>query len=334
MGKSSTMPILLLSLLIIVTMVFPSSSFDSRLLLLKQAAYGHNFTSNESASFLSFVDKVQVESELVLTSLANNNTALAQEHATRAMELLKTKDPVNNVTWTEEIAEENQRIADDLAMAVDNLEKATMSSSSLPQQQQQMSTDINQLVNDIDAILGEAVTSRIDEEQRDNATIRALAFAEVINSILTDYGKAYAVGFDMTNMSNMAMPMTDHNSNSSSMAMNGMSSSSSSSSNMDSMNMSSMTMMDSGDKNKNYTLVNMADYQSAQALAMKAQEIFKDELKSMAPSNATNFIAKLEDGLATLNGAIESRAPPMHMMTIVHTQVHPNLMGAFDLELQ
>ena len=30
----------------------------------------------------------------------------------------------------------------------------------------------------------------------------------------------------------------------------------------------------------NYTLVNMADYQNAQAIALKCQEIFDDELKS------------------------------------------------------
>jgi hypothetical protein len=42
----------------------------------------------------------------------------------------------------------------------------------------------------------------------------------------------------------------------------------------------------------NYTLINMADYQSAQALTLKCQEIFYDELKSPISENKINFINK------------------------------------------
>jgi hypothetical protein len=301
-------------------------------------AYGHNFTPNESASFLAFVDQLQIESELVQTSLANNDTALAQEHATRALELLKTKDPVNNVTWTEEIAENNQRVANDLTTAISNLQNTSS-------EQQQ---PVSQLVNDIDAIIGEAVTTRIDQEQRDNATIQALAFAHLVHSILRNYGKAYGVGFDMTNMSNMAgmmdmgtsMDMMGSNNSSSPLTMSGMADDNNSS-NMDmgSMNMSSsstMMNMDSEMK-RNYSLVNTADYQSSQALAAKALEIFNTELKPMASNNnntTTAFITNLENGLTQLNNSIKSKASPMDIMMIVHTQVHPNLMQAFNLQLR
>jgi hypothetical protein len=315
----------------IVSMV-SLTSFENNNSPFSRNAYGHNFTPNESASFLSFVDQLQVESELVQTSLANNNTALAQEHATRAMELLKTKDPVNNVTWTEEIAEENQRIADDLVTAVDNLENTSS------EQQQQ---PVSQLVNDIDAIIGEAVTARIDQEQRDNATIQALAFAHLVDSILRNYGNAYGVGFDMTNMSNMAgmMDMIGSNNSSSSLALGGMADDNNSSNmNMASMNMSSSTMMNmDSEMDRNYQLVNTADYQSAQALAAKALEIFKAELRSMVSNNnnnnTTSFITNLENGLIQLNNSIRSKASPMDIMMIVHTQVHPNLMQAFNLQL-
>jgi hypothetical protein len=42
-----------------------------------------------------------------------------------------------------------------------------------------------------------------------------LAFADLVDSVLVNYGNAYAVDFDMTNMSNMVMMEGD----SSSMAM-------------------------------------------------------------------------------------------------------------------
>lgn len=118
------------------------------------------------------------------------NISLAQQHANNAAALLTP-----NIT--REIAEQNQRVANDLTMAINDLQDITSSSS---QQQQQ---SIDQLVSNIDAILGEAVTTRIEQEQRDNATILALAFADPVDSTLTNYGNAYAVDFDMTNMSNM-----------------------------------------------------------------------------------------------------------------------------------
>jgi hypothetical protein len=105
--------------------------------------------------------------------------------------------------------------------------------------------------------------------------------------------------------------------------------------NMDSMNMSSSsTMMNmDGEMNRNYSLVNTTDYQSAQALAAKALEILNAELKPMTSNNNTTaFITNLENGLTQLNSSIRNKA--MDIMMIVHTQVHPNLMQAFNLQLQ
>jgi hypothetical protein len=114
---------------------------------------------------------------------------------------------------TKEIAERNQRVADELTMAINDLQDITSSS-------QLQGQSIDQLISTIDAILGEVVTTRIDQEQRDNATIQALAFADLVDSILANYGNAYAVNFDMTNMSNMIM--TGSNNNDSLIAMDNM----------------------------------------------------------------------------------------------------------------
>jgi hypothetical protein len=61
----------------IVSMVFFGSYEDNIVNPNIQNAYGHNFTPNESASFLAFVEQLQTESELVQSSLANNNMSLA-----------------------------------------------------------------------------------------------------------------------------------------------------------------------------------------------------------------------------------------------------------------
>lgn len=316
-----------------------------------QNVYAHIFTTDETASFLSFADQLQVESELVQTNLINNNLSLAQKHANKAASLLSPSIIV-------EIAEKNQKVADDLTTAVDDLQKITSSSD----KHRQM---VNQLVSQINATLGEAVTIRLEQEQREdssnflekgieflrgifggggsekadnridrNTTIQPLAFADLVDSLLINYGNAYAVDFDMTNMSNMAMM----SGNSSSMVMSGMVNNSinnsNSSMNMDSMNMSSSTMNMDSNMNRNYSLVDITDYQSAQALVTKAQEIFNTEFKLIAPGNTSIFITNLENGITQLNNSIKNKASPMDVMMIVHTQIHPNLLEAFNLKLR
>jgi hypothetical protein len=319
--------------------------------ILNQKVYAHMFSTDETASFLAFADQLQVESGLVQTNLANNNLLLAQKHADKAASLLTPSIIV-------EIAEKNQKIADDLSTAMDGLQRIT--SSSEKQQQR-----VKQLVSDINAAVTEAVTiieqeqggssnflekgidflsgifggssKKVDMNVDKNGTIQSLAFADLVDSILINYGNAYAVDFDMTNMSNM---VTMGN-NSSSMTMDGMvdnnnnnNDNSNSSMNMDSMDMSSSTMMNMDSNSRNYSLEDIIDYQSAQALATKAIEIFKAELKPMVPGNSSAFVVNLENGLTQLNNSIKNKASPMDIMMIVHTQIHPNLLEAFNLRLR
>jgi hypothetical protein len=292
--KKSTMnqqPLFLVVYAVLIISLFNTNNF------FKSGAYGHDFIPDESASFLSFANQLKTESELVQSNLANSNVDLAKEHAIRAIELLNSTDPINNVLWKDEIAERNQRVANDLVRAVSNLESITISSSLSEQQQQSILNNITQLTDEIDAITEDAITSRIDSDQRGNATIQATTLGDIINNILRYYGNAYAVGFDMANMSEMASMMGDNSSN------------------------------------KNYTLVDTADYQSAQVLATKAIEIFNSELRS-SNGNVTSPIAKLEDGLTQLNNSIKNKASPMDVTIIGHTQVHPNLQAAFNLQMK
>ena len=320
--------------LLFVSITFSTVLFsNTNNFFIIQNVYAHIFTTDETASFLSFADQLQVESELVQTNLINNNLSLAQKHANKAASLLSPSIIV-------EIAEKNQKVADDLTTAVDDLQKITSSSD----KQRQM---VNQLVSQINTTLGEAVTIRLEQEQREdssnflekgieflrgifggggsekadnridrNTTIQPLAFADLVDSLLINYGNAYAVDFDMTNMSNMAMM----SGNSSSMVMSGMVNNSinnsNSSMNMDSMNMSSSTMNMDSNMNRNYSLVDITDYQSAQALVTKAQEIFNTEFKPIASGNTSIFITNLENGITQLNNSIKNKASPMDVMMI------------------
>jgi hypothetical protein len=153
-----------------------------------------------------------------------------------------------------------------------------------------------------------------------NSTVQALTFANVVDEILRNYGNALEVNYDLTNMSNLVMSNVSH---SATMMMD------------DNMKNSSIIREKSGNNMTNNTIVNLADYQTAQALSDKAQRIFNKELKPVAAatSNVTTFIVKLENGLIQLRDAVNNNAAPMDVMMIVHTQIHPNLQKAYNLQL-
>ena len=78
--------------------------------------------------------------------------------------------------------------------------------------------------------------------------------------------------------------------------------------------------------NTGYSLVNVSDYQSAQALATKASEIFNSNLKHATMSNNNNnvtaFVTSLDNGLTQLNVSISKKASPLDIMMIVHTHTN------------
>ena len=298
--------------------------------------YGHLFTPNETATFVGILDQVQAELELVVENLQNNNLSLAQSHAIKAASLLTPKIMI-------EITEDNPRLTSDLRRAVNQLQNMPSASESQLKSVSQLVNDLNKRL-DQDAIVRLAQVqptssnflegalkslgslfggSNTNEERDQNTKLQALAFVNLVDGVLINYGKAYRVGFDMTNMSNMVMTGNTSNMN------------------MPSMNTSSNTMAmtrpeHGGEMNMGYSLANFSDYQSAQGLTAKAFEIFNTKLKHSTPSdnkNVTALVTNLENGLTHLNDAIAKKASPLYVMMIVHTQIHPNLLEAFNLQL-
>lgn len=116
----------------------------------------------------------------------------------------------------------------------------------------------DEIVDDTDFVkkYNEALNTR-------NSTIHALAVANVVDQVLNEYGKAFDIGYDLTNMSNMIMAAPSANSSSSS---------SSSSPLSDSANDPAVTI-NSTIQTNNSEPVNIANFQTAQELSKKAYEI-------------------------------------------------------------
>jgi hypothetical protein len=203
----------------------------------------------------------------------------------------------------------------------------------------QLQPDSSNILEGFTKTLGNMFDGDDKGVKEQNAKIEALALANVIDSILINYGNADQVGFDMTNMSNMVM--FTNNDNTVSMIVNNsldgnMSYTGNMNMNMHSLNTSSSTMTQhDNEMNDSYSMVNVSDYQSAQTLIVKASKIFNDKLKfaEINSKNITGSITKLENGLTYLNNLVSKKASPLDVMTTVHTQIHPNLLEAFSLQL-
>jgi len=314
--------------------------------------YAHLFTPNETATFVSIVYQLQAELELVSMNLANNNLSLTQNHASKASSLLTQR-------ILAEIAEDNPKLASDLGNRLIQLQTISSTSADQVQSTSRVVSDLNERLNE-DALvrmaqlqpdssnflegftktLGNIFGGDDKKVKEQNAKIEALALANVIDNVLINYGNAYQVGFDMTNMSNMVMPTKNDNAVSTIMKNSpdgNISATANMSMNMHSLNSSSSTMTQhDNEMNDRYSLVNVSDYQSAQALVEKASKIFNDKLKftEIDNKNITGYITNLENGLTQLNNLVAKKDSPLDVMMTVHTQIHPNLLEAFSLQLR
>jgi hypothetical protein len=295
-----------------------------------QQIYGHDFAGDESASFLALMDQMQNEMNLINTNLIANNQSLAKDHLNKITNELYTEE------IKKEIAERNERIANEISSIIDETSNTI--------EQGNNNQDITTSVNNFNDIIGEAISIRIDPETLTNATIHALHFADLINSIDVSY--ATAVGTEPMNMSAMSMAgmnmdhgdssMSDGNNN------NTISLSSSSDMNMDhgdssSSSMASMTQNKTNTTNatESITIIsNTAAYQTAKELTNVAMNLFNSTIKQNIPSNATENANTIESSLQQLKDMIESKAPYNKVMGIIHGPIQTNTQEAFNLPLK
>jgi hypothetical protein len=324
-------------------------------------AYAHTFSTSESADFLSLVEQIRAEMALVSMNLENNNVTLAQTHAEKASSLL------NNSTL-DEIREVNTRIADSLETGLEQLEGNVTSLTSTPQGQipQDRIQSVNETVMTLDDLLAEAVTVRIESEQQNNATTWAMVLADLVNTVLSDYGNATG-SFDLTNMSNMAgmegTEMDHADNNNTAMVMGGEQMQMSANSTNDNIAMEANSTT-SSITNMTTNVVDQATYQSAQYISNNTiLQLFTERLRPLSiganetssetgnaattanatvmtqqeqqtlDGNLTSDIDELESRLILLRDNIEHKASPTEVMTTAHLQIHPLLMQMFGLTM-
>ena len=278
MNKSFSISIILLLAVVVMSMIgiYP----------LKQMAYAHTFSGDESAAFLALVKQIEAELGLVDTNLSSNIT-LAQEHAKHATEHLDTNT-------TKELAERNKRVANDLTTELADLQRVVKAE---PAPTVQVLKD---KVSNINDTLQEAVSVRIEKDQLTNSTINALAINDILGEVLEHYGAAYGIEEQEEGKEYGNTTETETNTTGTEASTN------------------------------TTTIIDLAEYQSAQAYANEAKQMF-DEIKVLAPSNTTLAISNVGSGLDEMISAVDNKAPFTTVDEIVDNKVLPSLKTAFNL---
>jgi hypothetical protein len=336
----TALSLLLLAKIIIITIIMTATIGISSSINSNPLAYAHNFAPSVAASFLTKINQIKVESQLVESNLPLN-PSLAKQHAEIASELFEnsTKDDLYyNAEGNNGLA---KRVSEDISLALNNLQKAMASISKqsqplLPQTQTSGTVikQITEMVNNINDILDKAVSVRIDKYDLTNSTVHALVLADIAEKAYNDY--SYAFGIKPVNFSATNAASTKGSSsmmNMMGMGMGMMMSSPNVSSNNSSNG--SNTTSNSHSTMTNNTLVNAIDYERAQTLAIKAQEIFNNDLRPISSTtNASSAISKIENNLIYLKHEIDNKAPVMDIMKIVHIDIHPTLLTVYNLKLK
>ena len=212
-------------------------------------AFAHTFSGDESATFLALLEMIKTEAHLAEQNLGTNVT-LAHEHAEATTEHL-------DANQTKEISERNARVSNELNASLTALKDA-FNSTSPP-----TASDIKDKVSNVDAILGEVLSVRIDKNQLNNVTVKASTVNDLVGETLEHYGEA--VGHEDTNKSSESNSTTNESSSAA------------------------------------VKIVNEAAYQTAQALSSRVIELYKDvnskALNSTAAENAQSGLEMLKSDI-------------------------------------
>ena len=162
---------------------------------IKQVAYAHTFTGDESASFLSVIRILQAEGSLVQTNLASN-LSLAQEHGKAVVGIVNANHTFGILP--NEVSENNKRVSADIVSTANALLTAVKSNPAPIQ------ADVKVKIDNLNATLQEAIAVRVPKDHVSNSTINGEATKDLVNETLRQYGYSFAIsGSNGGNVSNI-----------------------------------------------------------------------------------------------------------------------------------
>ena len=183
-------------------------------------------------------------------------------------------------------------------------------------------------------------TNRYNQEiTKANSTAHALVVATLVDEVLKNYADSIDLNFDLTNMSNLLYVVPTTNSNNDK-------------SDLDELERSySLDILNSPEKNNNVNadkdddnntalflanqpIINYANYETANLLAMKISTLFQLYLKSFIGLDKSKLddITKLEDYFYELYFMINENKSPAEIMKKVHIDIQPTMQKVYNLK--
>jgi hypothetical protein len=241
----------------------------------------HTFTNNESAAFLALIDNMKIQASLIQQSISSGNIDIAKQHVDNLKELY------SNHT-NEEIAEKNERIANEISTIINYF-----TSSSKQNNFSQSQIDNN--VQNLNAILDESISVRIPPDVLDNSTVHALHFVELVNAVDMNYNNTL-VEQEIQNMS-----LVNNNNNNQSRSQ----------------------------------IEDIVSYNTARDLLNIAIDLYESKLKSkiIVNNNTSQTIDKLQEGIKQLKTSIELKKPSSEITNIINGTIYPALQELYNFKL-
>ncbi len=160
-------------------------------LIYVHPAYAHNFSGDQSASWLAKVAEIKTEVANVAKHVGQKDTI--GYYADTLGEYWTSND-------TSEMGERNAL----LQQKIPSLINATLGDATAGNQ-----TMVNDDVTKLNGYLDESVPVRVDKDKLNNSTVQALAVVFVVKEVLEKYGDAVNSTVDLNDMSQMNMSGND-----------------------------------------------------------------------------------------------------------------------------
>ena len=180
-------------------------------------------------------------------------------------------------------------------------------------------------------------TKRYNQEiTKANSTAHALVVVTLVDDVLRNYADSIDLNFDLTNMSNLLYVLPTTNSNNNKLDLDELERSYF----IDILNNSENNSVNTDKNNNNplfianQSIINYADYETANLLAMKISTSFQLYLKSFIGLDKTKLddITKLEDDFYEFYSMINEKSSPADIMKKVHIDIQPTMQKVYNLK--
>jgi hypothetical protein len=299
-----------------------------------RSIYAHTFSQNENSMFLTRINQIKAELRLIQDIHSNKNNAVnyirfVPTHAREAVAILNQKDSTSNFTWIKEIAEKNQRIANDLIRGLNNLIPSEKNASAAYNNNNSNLMIIQDKINNLNGLLDEAVSARVMKAIINNSTNQALVLANLGNEVFYSYGQA--LGFPQAKLANMVATMNMSALGGNNINIQGKKMM---------QNMNSRNNMNASDgrtpiMSKTANIQNESQYHNAQAYVKQAQEIvakyLKSSVMSISKNSKSDIQPRLNRILSQLKMTIDNKGSFSSVMNLVHMQLHPTLISNYRI---